>query len=715
MRTSHVQIAKLVNDEKSKITEEQLFSSAQFTAYLMDIAEAASKRYKRPVKVQLYWDAEDDNCAYTDNQTIVINSANPFTAVLSSKADKADSLVGLLAHELGHVNYTCFAMMQAYFQSLSIGKFKPAVTGLKKEEKQAKLALEQYFKDNNQVAAEVIQKIAHRTFNIIEDAYIESRISYDFPGRFAYAIQLNRRIMFNASATLQEQLDQGVSDLAIIQNMLLQYCLYGQVKNPEKIKGALWEKLVECAPVMDDAKYDDDVKCRLKAASVILLKLWPYVEETIRAVSQQQQSQAKVGETENGENTAGESKENVNSVSKTDHEMDTEAVQTAVKEYLTGLEPISQEPVGKGDSVKLGEALPDAAGQFKSTPEADEAAPIENPPRIPLTHTDTVTDGSDGGIEHNNYYEISGYNAGAYEIEKLLTTIAAEIVKGRQEEVLSAELQAEANRIDYGNAHRGVRINVNRMVNVPENLVVQYQQVAPALNLIAEQMVKKIKAVLPQESGGSKHSYRGKRLVPRTLIHNDGKYFRLEKLPQEPERLAVALVVDESTSMSGKRIAAARAASIVLYRFCETMEIPIAVVGHTEDHGKVELYAYAEFDSLDDKDKYRLMAIQARHHNRDGAALRYAAERLMNRPEKKILIILSDGQPCGIGYKGTAAEADMRGIVQEYTRKGILFLAGAIGDDKPAIERIYKKGYLDLSDLQKLPYHLTKLMQQYLI
>ena len=61
-----------------------------------------------------------------------------------------------------------------------------------------------------------------------------------------------------------------------------------------------------------------------------------------------------------------------------------------------------------------------------------------------------MTDGSDGGIEHNNYYEISGYNAGAYEIEKLLTTIAAEIVKGRQEEVLSAELQAEANRIDYG-------------------------------------------------------------------------------------------------------------------------------------------------------------------------------------------------------------------------------------------------------------------------
>lgn len=117
-----------------------------------------------------------------------------------------------------------------------------------------------------------------------------------------------------------------------------------------------------------------------------------------------------------------------------------------------------------------------------------------------------------------------------------------------------------------------------------------------------------------------------------------------------------------------------------------------------------------------EEDCYRLMDIQTGGRNRDGAALRYAAERLLHRPEsKKLLIILSDGQPHGDGYKGTAAEADICGIVQEYTRKGITFFAGAIGNDKPNIERIYKKGYLDMGRLQMLPQNLVRLIQQYLI
>lgn len=43
-----------------------------------------------------------------------------------------------------------------------------------------------------------------------------------------------------------------------------------------------------------------------------------------------------------------------------------------------------------------------------------------------------------------------------------------------------------------------------------------------------------------------------------------------------------------------------------------------------------------------------------------GAALRFAAERLMTRAEDlKLLFLISDGQPAGDGYYGTAAEADL--------------------------------------------------------
>ena len=102
------------------------------------------------------------------------------------------------------------------------------------------------------------------------------------------------------------------------------------------------------------------------------------------------------------------------------------------------------------------------------------------------------------------------------------------------------------------------------------------------------------------------------------------------------------------------------------------------------------MFSYAEFEGFDNDDKYRLMDIHARGSNRDGAALRFVAEQLTKRSEDvKILILISDGQPAHSGYSGTAAEEDLRGIKLEYQKKGILFIAAAIGDDKDNIERIY--------------------------
>ena len=82
-------------------------------------------------------------------------------------------------------------------------------------------------------------------------------------------------------------------------------------------------------------------------------------------------------------------------------------------------------------------------------------------------------------------------------------------------------------------------------------------------------------------------------------------------------------------------------------------------------------YAYTDFDSMDKMDRYRLMDLSARYGNRDGAALRYVAERLLKQPEeKKLLLLVSDGQPAGTGgYLGSAAEADLRGIKKEYPNK----------------------------------------------
>ena len=125
----------------------------------------------------------------------------------------------------------------------------------------------------------------------------------------------------------------------------------------------------------------------------------------------------------------------------------------------------------------------------------------------------------------------------------------------------------------------------------------------------------------------------------------------------------------------------------------------------------VELFSYSDFDTYDKNNRYRLMDMSARDCNRDGAALRFVAEKLSKQTsEVKILMIICDGQPNDDGYSGSAAEADLRGIKLEYARKGVKIYAAAIGEDRPRIERIYGDGYLDITNLQELPVMLTNLI-----
>ena len=218
--------------------------------------------------------------------------------------------------------------------------------------------------------------------------------------------------------------------------------------------------------------------------------------------------------------------------------------------------------------------------------------------------------------------------------------------------------------------------------------------------------------------GGEGHNLQEhSRLDAHALCRNDGKVFYKNNLPNEIPRISVGLLLDESGSMScGDRATYARAAAIILYDFCQNLNIPIMVYGHSTGwRTGVDLYSYAEFDSFDKNDKYRLMDISARGSNRDGAALRYVAEQLSKREEEvRILILISDGQPADSGYSGTAAEEDLRGIKQEYRRKGLLFVAAAIGDDKQNIERIYGDSFMDITDLNQLPVKLTAVIKRFM-
>ena len=261
-------------------------------------------------------------------------------------------------------------------------------------------------------------------------------------------------------------------------------------------------------------------------------------------------------------------------------------------------------------------------------------------------------------------------------------------------------------------------MTVHRICEVEPELRDEYDEVAGDLLHISRQLQKSVTQKLEDSRRGGKQTslLMGRRLDAHAIARLDGRVFCKNALPNEAPALSVGLLLDESGSMcSCDRATYARATAIILYDFCRALDIPITVYGHSTSSGCVDLYSYAEFDAIDRDDRYRLMDISSRGSNRDGAALRYVAEQLAKRTEDvKILMLVSDGQPADSGYYGTAAEEDLRGVKQEYQRKGILFVAAAIGADKDNIERIYGDSFLDITDLNKLPVKLAGIIKRYI-
>ncbi len=378
-----------------------------------------------------------------------------------------------------------------------------------------------------------------------------------------------------------------------------------------------------------------------------------------------------------------------------------------------------ESPLGEGDTSEEKLSTGDASvGENSSISSEKQEITSDEAGRLPLVETDRVSEPLGGGVEVNREYtpELSGTVEA--EMERILDTMAEKTVLQELEQDRLQELNREAQSLSYGNIHKGVSIRINRITEVPPEMIAQYDAIAGPLLNISKQLQKSLLQQLKDRQRGGKQTglLMGHRLDAHALYRRDGKVFTKDSLPSQPPEMAVGLLLDESGSMSScDRATYARASAIILYDFCQALHIPVMVYGHSTGKNGVELYSYSEFDTIDREDKYRLVDISSRIENRDGAALRFVAERLSKRSEElKLLILVSDGQPADSGYYGTAAEEDLRGIRQEYRRKGLLFVAAAIGDDKENIERIYGDSFLDITDLNQLPVKLTQVVKRFL-
>ena len=731
-RVNHKRVKQLLNEKRSKITDKQFFTSRILAGHFEDIAAAQTRRYKynRRVHVNLYWQPQDPNVACTNNVSILINSGNPMVTKVRGRADRYDLITGLFAHELGHVLYTDFLVTQTYLKYLECFKWFPVPPDLKtSRDADNERALWDFVKAEPR-NVELTQRIASYIANILEDGYVENCILNQFPGVLGFTLDTMRKHQFTEMLTVDELIekeDDGESHIfnSILQ-ILLSYAKFGEIKYGETpLSDERIQTVFKLIPEIDLAVTTSYPKERWKVVSLIMVRCWHYIEEYLELCKKKQDEDAASGGSSSlGEmlskilggvsgtssegsgsgtpvpgavriqvkaaNAAGRSKtrqdanqddENGSGGAgeKSDESGDPEENENGSGSEENSSETDSDDGSGASDGVCDGLEGP-GTGSSKQKTVAEEGG------RIPFHQTESVSVPVGGDVEYDENYQREHNDAAASDIERMLDRMAEKAACKQLENERLRELNEAAQSISYGDIHEGVDITVHRIAEVDDELQDQYHEIAGPLLTISRQLQRTLVQKLKDQQRGGKQTglVMGRRLDAHALCRNDGKVFYKNNLPNEIPRISVGLLLDESGSMScGDRSTYVRAAAIILYDFCQSLNIPIMVYGHSTGWGAdVDLYSYAEFDSIDKDDKYRLMDISARCSNRDGAALRFVAEQLSKRTEEvRILILISDGQPAASGYSGTAAEEDLRGIKQEYKRKGILFVAAAIGDD----------------------------------
>ena len=721
-RVNHRRVKQLLNEKRSKITDRQFFTSRILAGHFEDVAAAQTKRYRynRRVHVNIYWDPKDHNGACTNNTSIRINAGHPSVTKIRGRMNRYEMICGLFAHELGHVLYTDFLAKQTYMNYLSAYKFFPAPPVLKEaQDARNEKDFWEYVKAEPRNMA-FAQQIAFFIANVLEDGYIESRILAQFPGMLGYNLSIMRDHQFKDMSTvtqLIEKEDDGSGHIfqSILQ-IILSYALFGEIKYGETpLSDIRIQTVFKLIPQIDDAVTTTSAKERWQIVSLILIRLWHHIEDYIEICKEHQDEAASAGSGSSaGEILAGllqalsgtssqgegsgtpvpgadkdappavnsEKREKTKAECKSDENESGEDSENAESESNT-----NQSDEAESDS----DFSPDSIDGGTS---GKQATTSEEGGRIPYHQTDSVSEPVGGETQYDDDYKREQSDRAAADIERMLEQMAEKAACKQLENERIQELNEAAQSISYGNIHNGVNIAVHRIAEVDEELQDQYHQICGPLLTISKQLQRNLIQKLKDQQRGGKQTglVMGRRLDAHALCRNDGKVFYKNNLPNEIPRISVGLLLDESGSMScGDRSTYARAAAIILYDFCQAMNIPIMVYGHSTSWSRgVDLYSYAEFDAIDKNDKYRMMDISARGSNRDGAALRYVAEQLAKRDEEvRILILVSDGQPADTGYSGTAAEEDLRGIKQEYKRKGLLFVAAAIGDD--SVTRSYVK------------------------
>lgn len=702
MRKTQKEERQEIKKLREKLQDKQLFLSEPYHRTVLTLVRSLAQ--KNDVSLVLdYQDQEDAKIAYTDGSMVYVNTANPVTVRLKSRDAKIKSHEGFAAHECGHIRCTDFNRRTVYVNGFSKWRVYPQPPSVQTAaDKRAWKEMKGYLEAQDETAASVITHTAAYLSNVLEDIYIESFMCREYPGSVRRFIQRNASLLVADIPTVSERRAKKASGLTIMMDLIFRYARAGKTEVESSYPKQYQNCLNRCRSTIDEAVVSDDPDIRYSATNRLMIIIWKYLKKMIESTTQALNQE-------------------ISQLSK-------EALKEKIKEYLkqnTLWVVLSDGGEASSGSVLLKDNIEGWDGRLNISDDKTEKRPaaLDEKTQKQLEGFRKEEGLNTGEAEQDSESKKGDMWDLSEELPELLNEIAKEQYIKKEEEALKKSLESELSHLQTGGCHENCKMKLHRMMEVPPEAAAEYDRLAPEIRRISRKLQESIEEVLKKQEGGTMVGlYMGKRLSRGNLYRQDGKIFEKRLLPEEGFSIAIAVLMDVSGSMViDNRIEFARKTALALYEFCHKLDIPIMVYGHTThdltflSNEVVDIYAYADFDSMDRQDHLRIAGAKTGYCNRDGAALRFVGERLLKREEEiKILILISDGQPNAEGYEGETAKLDLQEVKRSLEKQGVKLFAAAIGDDKAQIEAIYKDGFLNITNLNTMPVKLAGLLTKYI-
>lgn len=723
---------EIKSSNMSEENHKKLFSSSEYQSFLSNKVAAICKEWQQyRSEIAVKYETSEET-AMTDNFLILLNAGCSF--FLSDTLKKCFLLQnGAVFHELGHRLFTMFGGTDNFIAALRSGNFYPAKPILEPEYEDNVEKLQNYIKDEKQ--ANLLAALILPLTNDIEDGRIEN-ILLSFLVKYTnmhMGLNLLRKKVYDESPSYEEirgMVESGeMKPFTAMEQLILYYGRFGEIKGydhglhrkDELIQkfNLIQDDLDQCLDAAEEIPY---FKSLTNILCYLIDDIIDYIsakKEEIEQQLQQSASQQSSASQSGSGGKQGTKKPNAGSAAQSSQQGSTPPsplTQQIMEQILSGMEKdrgklsaTTQAPKGRGNNK---DAASRASAMKNSSPKDDSDA---NRPEYIRNNSITAVFGTGSIEEVEDFVE----KAPLTDLSWLAKVITQKESDDNLERQIAKDLQLFSGKIDFPSIHKGVSARFIRHKVTAEN-VRDYKAICKEAEKLASDMAKKSDNFQDTSMELPVLRYSGKRFCASEVYKQNYKYFEKNLIPEESPKLVIALVIDESGSMNGKKIRYARQLALVTYLYCRKIDAKMLLIGHSTfgnddggfsaGKGRVSIMCYSDFNKVDENDKYRIMNIRARGCNRDGYALRYAKEKLAAEPgDRKLLMIVSDGSPNDQDYRGTVAAKDLSEIVKECEKEDIGILAAAIDSDKDTIRGIYGKDhFLDITNLEKLPFLLTQ-------